>query len=150
MRIVAILLFLGIAANANAQQGYSLEAWFWHDHISTKDSLYTQDFDVQNPHNTIPLHFSEADFRLLDSVASAVGFWNLPDTLPKNCECKEHSNELPSINFSTPSHKKNVTVVGQPLGKEDLETIRTMESAIENLIKKQSRYNTLPARVFRI
>jgi hypothetical protein len=162
MKIVlfAMLIFLPVAVSA--QQGYELDTWFWHRHLSTKDSLYTQDYDIDKYRTSIPIHLSQEDFIFLDSVATSVEFWTLPDTLIKPLDTVwvngilEYRDEIVfptpgkrSFKFITPNHRKSVEIISLPNDRYFSDKIRKIEDAILLVLERQPYYNTLPRPAMR-
>jgi hypothetical protein len=163
MKFVLFWFLFGFPIAATAQhQGYDLDAWFWDDHLSTRDSFYTQDVDVNSPKSTIPVHLSISDFEFIDSAATSVGFWTLPDTLYHKDDTSWKDGKMfilgesiqPSpgnaiFKFTTPLHQKSVEIISWPIEPVVAEKISKVEDAIMIVIMRQSNYNTPPRKVLR-
>jgi hypothetical protein len=152
MKIVLLLLLLLLPCAAIAQQdGYELDAWFWHRHLSTHDSLFTQDYDNKSYKASIPVHLKLDDFKYLDSVAEAIDLWSYADTVATQFHTgryieisisSEGGPETMDIYFKTPRHplpKAGVAWPGSDIGK-----ISQFVRAIRRVLKRQPNYYELP------
>ena len=162
MKFVLFVLMIFIPVAASAQQEYELDARFWHCHLSTKDSLYTQDYDIDKYRTSIPIHLSQEDFIFLDSVATSVELWTLPDTIIKPLDTVWMNGELEyrdemifptpgrrSFDFITPTHRKSIEIISLHKDRYFSDKIRKIEDAINFVIERQPFYNTLPRRMMR-
>lgn len=161
MKFILILILSFFIVGCAQQRGYELEAWFWHNHLSTRDSLYTQDVDVKSQNEVITVHLSIADFDYLDSIATSIGFWTLPDsiydpsdTLWRNRRMKREagfsgrSSERISFEFQTPRHHKLVENIFWYKTGHLLDNIDKLEVAILTVHERQPQYKTLPHVMF--
>jgi hypothetical protein len=144
--LFTMMIFLPVVAQAQ-QEGYSLDAWFWHRHLSTLDSLFTQDYDNYEHKDFIPLHLSPADFKTLDSAADAVGFWSMPDTIPASEPAKDIEMLRPGgwqnyFYFRTPRHPHPKALASRMVtGSVKL---YEWETIILKVMERQQYYSTLP------
>lgn len=154
--LFGLLLFLPIVAQAQTD-GYELDAWFWYNHLSTRGNIYTQDYDKESHQAFIQVHFSIADFVYLDSVATSVGFWALPDTIFKKVDTIRVNGELiwrdyssapgsqrTAYHFKTPSHDKSVEVLSWQIDSTLRDKLIRMEEAVKTVLESQPNYYTLP------
>jgi hypothetical protein len=144
--IFALMMLLPVVASAQ-QDAYELDAWFWHRHLSTRDSLFTQDYDNDEHKDFIPLHLSAEDFNTLDSAADALGFWSMPDTIPAYGPAKEIEMMSPGgwqnyFYFKTPRHPHHKVLASRMVtGSEKL---YAWETVILKVMYRQQYYSTLP------
>src|SRR5204863_9067408 len=110
--------------------------------------------DFPELHSYLPRHLSISDSQQLDSVASRLGFWNLPDTLPEEIRRDGigMSRTLPdpgrmSFDFCTPTHHRSLSVSRWPKDSLTANAIKTFSNAIEEIMLRQPYYNTLPSGV---
>jgi|GEM_PF-5016988 len=154
MRYLISLIVLTCATTLHAQSSYSVEAWFWHNHLSTLDSTYIQDEDISNQ-ASIPIHFQQRDFEYLDSVANAVGFWNLPDTLSASSQRNvggavfgqpilQPASGRTDISISTQKNHKRVILLSWPENRAYTDALRKFEFALIKVVQEQPYANTLP------
>jgi hypothetical protein len=148
MKFLLLLALLLLPCVASAQQdGYELDAWFWHRHLSTRDSLFTQDYDNDEHKDFIPLHLSAEDFKSLDSAADLVGFWSMPDTIPASEPAKDIEMLRPGgwqsyFYFKTPRHPHPKALASRMVtGSEKL---YEWECVILMVMYRQDYYSTLP------
>lgn len=163
MKFILFCFLFGFPIAAAAQtKGYDLDAWFWHDHLSTRDSLYTQDYDISSRSDEIPVHLPISDFEYIDSVATSVGFWgwpdtiyNVPDTVRKNGKIELEDFLIApgagrvSFRFHTPMHDKSIEILNWHRAAYLNEKIMKLEDAISMVLKRQPYYNTLPRPMMR-